>query len=213
MTDVATTTEPPPRFHSDIAVPDAERLRVMFRAEEPGDRTYILKCWDMAWRDAPECRNLEPGRFWRMFQNLVVGGEGVLQRPDTRVLIGCSPEDRRWIWCYCVFTPGTEDADPTIHWMNVRPTLRDLDGGKRDIRRSKLATIMLAMGKDEESAVEGPGVVDRLTYTCKPGRETYLTNTNARQAREIEAALLEYGRKVGITAAYFPLARWLGGGK
>lgn len=202
---------PATRFHSDHTVPDGPRLQVLFRNEEPGDRTYILKCWDMAWRDAPECRNMEASKFWRMFQALVVGGEGVLQRPDTRVLIGCSPEDRAWIWCYCVFTSGQDDAAPTIHWMNVRPTLRDREGGKRDIRRHGLASMMLAMGNG--STCEGPGVTDRLTYTCKPGRETYLTNTNATKAREVEADLLEAGRKVGITAAYFPLARWMGGGK
>jgi len=185
--------------------PAASGLRVLFRGQEDGDLAYILNAWGRSWLDAPENRVMQAPRYWRMFQDLVVGGDGVLQRKGTQVLVGCPPDDRQTIWCYCVFTPGSSTEMPTIHWMSVKPFLHDLSGGRCSGRRQGLATRMLAAGGGL-----GPAVTDRLTYTCRPGKESSSKNTSATSAREIEAGLLSAARKAGITAAYYPLARWLG---
>ena len=150
------TTPDPARFTTDAAVPSSPTLKVMFRAEEPSDRTYILSCWNEGWKDAPENRDLlEPAeakmlrdtaydpddllrqtnamtsrKYRKKFQELVVGGDGVLWHPRTKVMVGCSPEERGWIWAFCVFTPATKDEPAVIHWMTVRPNLRDGAGGK-----------------------------------------------------------------------------------
>lgn len=190
-------TDPIP-FVPEAPVPEGATLKVLFRSEEPGDRNLILQCWDMAWEQSLDCRGMSRSRYKSMFQNLVVGGYGVLQAEDTKVLVGCSPEDRGWIWSFCVFTPAHGDADPVIHWLNTRPTLRGENGEKRNIRRHGLATRMLGMGGDL-----GPGVKTRMTYTCRPGPLTahavtsdivkakgrVTTATNATDRMEAEAML------------------------
>lgn len=186
------TAEP---FRSAAKLSDGA-VKVLFRGEEPGDRNYILGSWNAGWRHAPECRNLRDGRYARLFQDAVVGGYGALQADGTKVLVGASPNDRKWIWAFCVFTTYPGEA-PVIHWLHVRPTLRD--GRKTmSLRRLGVATRMLGTGGDL-----GPGVTDRLVYTCRPGAPT------ARECQALEADLLEGCKKIGVTAAHFPLERWL----
>ena len=235
-------TEPVP-FVPEAPVPSDATLKVLFRAEERGDRNLILSSWGSSWRWSLDCRNLSENKYRHTFQDLVVGGYGVLQAQDTQVLVGCSPRDRAWIWCFCVFTPAEGRRAPVVHWMNVRPTLR-ADDGKRSIRRIGLATRMLAVGGGL-----GPDVRDALTYTCRPGPMTAHRVTaeitdakrkiadaagsvermeaeatldrlederDFREEQELEALesdLLVAARNIGITASYLPLARWIQGGQ
>lgn len=232
------TTPDPARFTTDAAVPSAPTLKVMFRAEEPSDRTYILSCWNEGWKDAPENRDLlEPAeakmlrdtaydpddllrqtnamtsrKYRKKFQELVVGGDGVLWHPRTKVMVGCSPEERGWIWAFCVFTPATKDEPAVIHWMTVRPNLRDAAGGKRSIRREGIATRMLGIGTGPDGNILGPGLAPtpgKLTpmlYTCRPGRQRSF-QTGA--AWEVWGDLVEALFKIGIKADYVPLEDWL----
>lgn len=215
-------TDPVP-FVPDAQVPSDETLKVLFRPGVAGDSSYVMGAWHGGWQRSMDCRWMTDGKYKHCWHDLVVGGYGVMQAPWTRVLVGCSPSDREWIWCFCVFTPATGQADPVIHWLSVRPSLRDGYGAKRNIRRKRLATLMLAAGGDI-----GPGVKDRLTYTCRPGLLTGhragqgggpMRETNEeqetrelRELRELETSLIVAAKKIGVTASHMPLASWLAGG-
>jgi hypothetical protein len=203
-------------FVPDAPVPDSDTLKVRFRAEEEGDRSYILGCWSQCWMDAPECRHLieyipqgdgtfykRTTRFRRKFQDCVAGGSGVLWRDDTRVLVGCSPEDRGWIWCFLVFTPGRGGEPTALHWMNVRPNLRS-GADALHIRRLGLGTRMLAVGNGL-----GPGLRqgDSFHLTCMPGRQTSHTEEKGDEIwGKLDAALV----RMGLRAEFMAIDEWLG---
>lgn len=232
------TAPEPSQFVPDASVPSAPSLKVLFRAEEPGDRNYILNCWNEGWRDAPENRDLlEPGevkmleaaaydpddltrqtnamtsrKYRKKFQGLVAGGDGVLWHPRTKVMVGCSPEDRGWVWAFCVFTPATKEEPPVIHWMTVRPNLRDDQGGKRAIRRQGIATRMLGIGTGPDGNILGPGLTPTpgaltpMLYTCRPGRQrSFQTDESWEVWGDLVSALFT----IGIKAEYIELGAWL----
>lgn len=228
-----TTTEAT-TFTSNAPVPAAPKLEVKFRRGRPEDQSYILGCWSRSWARSLDCRWMNRGKFHKHFQDVIAGG--VMNQADTKVLVGCSPDDMSWIWCFCVFTPAYEQEDPTIHWINVRPTLRSGDA-KRNLLRIGLATRMLAVGPGKNGYPDGPGVRDRLTYTCRPGLMTagHLKQPSARlswetdeqylnridtekeadeqtELRRLEGDLHAAGRKAGIAMRYEPITRWLRGG-
>lgn len=230
-----TAAEPVP-FVPNAPVPVQPALKVLFRRAEPTDQSYILGCWARSWARSLDCRWMNRGKFHKHFQEVVAGG--VMNQSDTGVLVGCSPDDRSWIWCFCVFTPAYEDEDPVIHWINVRPTLRDGGGKTRNLLRIGLATRMLGIGRGRDGSPDGPGVKDRLTYTCRPGLMTsgHLKQPSARMAwetdeqylnrldtekeaqeqtelRRLEGDLHAAARRIGIQMRYEPLTRWLRGGK
>ena len=236
------TTAPEPAFTNDALVPSAPNLKVMFRAGDPGDWNYVLANWNEGWRDAPENRDLlEPGevamlenvasgpddltkqvgmmmgrKYRKKFQALVASDDGVLWHPRTKVMIGCSPERRDWIWSFCVFTPATDNEPTVIHWLTVRPNLRDSAGGKRPLRREGIATRMLGIGKDNDGDILGPGlsvVPGRMTpllYTCRPGRQrSFKTGESWEVWGDLVSALFD----LGIKAEYVALDEWLNGGR
>ena len=223
-------------FSPNAPVPVTPKLGVLFRNVEPMDQSYILGCWSRSWARSLDCRWMNRGKFHKHFQDVVAGG--VMNQADTRVLVGCSPDDRSWIWCFCVFTPAYEDEDPVIHWINVRPTLRDGGGTTRNLLRIGLATRMLGIGPAPKGSPSGPGVKDRLTYTFRPGLMTsgHLRQPSARlswendeqylnrldterealeqsELRRLESELHAAGKRVGIAMRYEPVTRWLRGGR
>lgn len=234
---MAAASEPANAFVADADVPKSDTLKVLFRPEEPGDRNYILSCWNEGWRDAPENRDLispdearmlkessyddadyqrqlvgmTARKYRRKFQRLVTGGEGVMWHPRTNVLVGCSPEDRGWVWAFCVFTPATKVEPVTIHWMTVRPTLRDAAGGHRAIRRNGIATRMLGIGNGADGGILGPGVAAngrkaKIQYTCRPGRQR---SFETGESWEVWGDLMAALERINVKADYVELGAWL----
>jgi hypothetical protein len=233
-------SEPANAFVADAEVPKSDTLKVLFRSEEPGDRNYILSCWNEGWKDAPENRDLispdevrmlketsydeddyqrqvsgmTARKFRKKFQRLVTGGDGVMWHPRTKVLVGCSPEDRAWVWSFCVFTPATTAEPVTIHWMTVRPKLRDGRGGERSIRRQGIATRMLGIGTGADGNILGPGVPQRqqarrrakIQYTCRPGRQR---SFETGESWEVWGDLISALDRINVKADYVELGAWL----
>jgi hypothetical protein len=156
-------------------------VQITFRDPIPADLPYVLSSWRLGWRLSPTTRRTRRG-YSAMFDHLV--RHGVLEQPDTRLLVGCCPWDRAWIWSWLCHTPGPV---PVIHFGVVRAGV-DLDPGWLELRRIGIFARMVA----------AIGVRDEVAYTFRPADRS-----------GIEDGLLEAARLAKITAAYVPVDSFL----
>ena len=156
-------------------------LQIHFRHAVPSDLPYVLDSWRLGWRLSPTTRRVRRG-YSAIFDANV--RHGVIQQPDTRLLIGCCPWDHAWIWSWLCYTPLTV---PVVHFGAVRDSV-DLDPGRLELRRRGIFTRMCAAA----------GVRDEVAYTFRPADRS-----------GIEDGLLEAARLAKITAVYVPVDSFL----
>lgn len=166
-------------------------MRIQFREGEAGDLPYVLDSWRLSWRLSPTCARDQAGAY--AFRFAAVVRDGVLAQPDTRLLVGCCLTDPGWIWSWLCYTPG---AIPTVHFAVVRPHVEARDGTRTPLRRIGLLTRMLAAA----------GVREELVYTFRPAERS---NKTSRAPLHAEEGLTAAARRVGLTAVYLPVGRFL----
>lgn len=168
-----------------VAVSDPH---VRMRAPIDADRAFVQATWRESWKLASENRRSAWRTFKPYFRQLVV--DGILAQPDTKLVIGCLPEDPGYIACWCCYTPGL----PTVHYVYVR---HDVDGW--EMRRRGLMAVML-------SAI---GVRDggQVAYTFKPQEHSHEQDG---RSFDIEQLLLKAAERRGVVARYVSPSEFMG---
>jgi len=168
-------------------------VRINFRDPIPEDLPYILDSWRQNWRLSERCRRLRGPEYRAYFGSVVT--DGLLQDPDTRLLVGASQTDPTWIWSWLCYTPGPV---VTVHFGSVRREIR-VEGGSQPLplRRIGLFTRMVAAA----------GVRDDLVYTFQPSERT---NRNSKRNLGVERGLISAAGNAGISVVYRSVEDFLG---
>lgn len=137
-------------------------------------------------------RRLAPEAYEGMFDAYVV--EGLMELPETRVLVSCDDVDDDVILGWLCFAPGRV---PTVHYAVVR-------GGENSCRRQGIFTVLLTAAGVRFGADGRDG--GSFVYTFRPpDREPYGRRV------DLEGDLVREGRARGVTAHYVPVRDYLRG--
>lgn len=164
------------------------RMRQIWETDLP----YVLGKWRESWRLAKANRKTPGVDFHMKFDRVVIAG--ILQEPDTRVIVACDGASPDIILGWVCYTPGV----PTLHYVYVR---REHPVTKEPLRRRGLGDILVAA-----AGVRPDGV---LVFTCRPREFAHPRG----RFLGVEQALLDVAKERGITARFVSADAWLGRSK